>query len=124
MNKIIILSLILLFYTNIHANFNENYTPEWAMSASPELNQTFIITLSTLFATSFFFDQSIRNYTQENIYGGGNFFTEFLHGIGDKEPAFYEIAAKIVQFADKTDQEYERHLALRQENREGERREV
>jgi len=61
--------------------------------ADKEIDRAFIIAVGSLFATSFFFDQNIRNFTQNEIYGGSNIFTEFLHGIGDKDPAFYGLLA-------------------------------
>ena len=52
-------------------------------------NSEFYIVVGSLFATSFFFDQSIRNFTQNEIYGGDNFVSKFLHGVGDREYVFY-----------------------------------
>ena len=52
-------------------------------------DKTFPLVLSSLILTSFFFDQSIRNYFQDEIYGGSNIFTQILEGAGDKEALFY-----------------------------------
>ena len=71
---------------NRHFTMNDEYTFNKG-------HQAFLITLSTLFATSFFFDQDIRNFTQNEIYSGSSLFTEFLHGVGDKDSAFYGFLA-------------------------------
>ena len=51
--------------------------------------KAFEIVLGSLIITSFLFDQSIRNYFQDEIYGGSNIFTEILKGAGDKDVLFY-----------------------------------
>ena len=51
--------------------------------------KTFQIVLGSLVLTSFFFDLSIRNYSQDEIYNGSNILTDIFKGAGEKEGLFY-----------------------------------
>ena len=49
----------------------------------------FCIVFGSIFATSFLYDQAVRDFTQEYIYQGSNFFTEILYSAGDKDDVFW-----------------------------------
>lgn len=49
--------------------------------------------LTSLFISSFFIDQSVRNYVQREVYGGSNTFSKILYNAGDKEYFFIGILA-------------------------------
>jgi len=55
--------------------------------------KAFTIVLSSLFLTSFFFDQTIRNYVQDELYGGSNVFSDLLLKVGEKEYVYYGMLA-------------------------------
>jgi len=50
---------------------------------------TFIIVTGSLAMTSFLFDRTIRDFTQNEIYKGKNLFTEMMYNIGDVDYVFF-----------------------------------
>jgi len=59
---------------------------------TPALNnddKLFIILVSSLATGAFFVDGAIRNYVQDEVYGGSNTLTELLYGVGDLDNVFF-----------------------------------
>ncbi|MCL2063356.1 MAG: phosphatase PAP2 family protein [Candidatus Cloacimonetes bacterium] len=72
-----------------HFNQNNALINERDASDLDFSKSKFYIIAGTLFISSWFFDQEIRDFTQREIYGGDNFFTQILHGVGDRNNVFY-----------------------------------
>ena len=99
--RYVILILIVMISNILSAEFNEKYTlrlwdfdgyKRFTINDRYEISKeqkVFTITVGTMFLTSFFFDQAIRDFAQEEIYGGSNIFTEILYAAGNPDPLFY-----------------------------------
>ena len=107
MKKVILTIPILIYYAFLHCynlyelnNVGEVFhssqlTPQSSLLTThhslltDHSSQLFYIVSGSLFITSFIFDQEIRDFTQNEIYGGDNLFTEILHGVGNRDYFFY-----------------------------------
>jgi len=79
--------------TSAYAKFNDYFRLNFDNQSLPDHilpnEKNFAIVVGSMFAVSFLFDQSIRNYVQKEFYGGSNLFTEFLYKVGDRNYVFY-----------------------------------
>jgi len=58
-------------------------------TAFNEDDQLFIAIVGSMAVGAFFVDGAIRNYVQDELYGGSNAFTELLYGVGDLDNVFF-----------------------------------
>jgi len=52
-------------------------------------DRLFILVVGSMAVGAFFIDGNIRNYVQDEVYGGSNALTELLYGVGDLDNVFF-----------------------------------